>query len=103
MGVGAFDPTALGYVALSSDAKVMAQDMYSGSLVFSGVRDRNRPCESGDASQPDTELAGLVYGLTEVPSLGEVPFYEKPLFWAAVVINVSKTTGITDFPLRSSE
>ena len=40
------------------------------------------------ATQPksDAELAGLVYGLTEVPSVGDVPFYKKPLFWAAVVI-----------------
>ena len=33
----------------------------------------------------DAELAGLVYGLTEVPSVGDVPFYQKPLFWAGVV------------------
>jgi len=35
---------------------------------------------------PDSALTGLVYGLTEVPSVGNVPFYERPLFWAAVVI-----------------
>jgi SSS family solute:Na+ symporter len=34
---------------------------------------------------PDASLTGLVYGLTEVPSIGDVPFYQKPLFWAAVV------------------
>ena len=34
---------------------------------------------------PDSELTGLVYGLTEVPSVGDVPLYQKPLFWAAVV------------------
>jgi SSS family solute:Na+ symporter len=34
---------------------------------------------------PDGELTGLVYGLTEVPSVGNVPLYQKPLFWAAVV------------------
>jgi len=28
----------------------------------------------------------LVYGLTEVPSVGNVPLYERPLFWAAIVI-----------------
>jgi SSS family solute:Na+ symporter len=30
-------------------------------------------------------LTGLVYGLTEVPSIGDVPLYQKPLFWAGVV------------------
>jgi SSS family solute:Na+ symporter len=34
---------------------------------------------------PDAQLKGLVYGLTEVPSIGDVPLYEKPLFWAAIV------------------
>jgi len=34
---------------------------------------------------PDAALKGLVYGLTEVPSIGDIPFYQKPLFWAAVV------------------
>jgi SSS family solute:Na+ symporter len=34
---------------------------------------------------PDSQLSGLVYGLTEVPSIGDVPLYQKPLFWAGVV------------------
>ena len=34
---------------------------------------------------PDSELTGLVYGLTKVPSVGDVPLYQKPLFWAGVV------------------
>jgi solute:Na+ symporter, SSS family len=36
----------------------------------------------------DAELTGLVYGLTEVPSIGDVPLYQKPLFWAGVVVVV---------------
>jgi len=35
--------------------------------------------------KPDAELEGLVYGLTKVPSVGNVPIYQKPLFWAGVV------------------
>jgi SSS family solute:Na+ symporter len=35
--------------------------------------------------RPDSELAGLVYGQTVIPSVGDVPWYQKPLFWAAVV------------------
>jgi hypothetical protein len=26
--------------------------------------------------------------LTEIPSIGDLPFYEKPLFWASVVAAV---------------
>ena len=31
------------------------------------------------------DLAGLVYGETEIPPIANVPIYQKPLFWAAVV------------------
>ena len=34
---------------------------------------------------PDSALTGLVYRLTEVPAVGDVPLCQKPLFWAAVV------------------
>jgi SSS family solute:Na+ symporter len=34
---------------------------------------------------PDAQLTGLVYGLTKIPSVGKVPLYQKPLFWAGVV------------------
>jgi solute:Na+ symporter, SSS family len=33
----------------------------------------------------DAELTGLVMGLTEVPSVGDVPVYQRPVFWAAIV------------------
>jgi SSS family solute:Na+ symporter len=36
----------------------------------------------------DAELTGLVYGLTEIPAVGNVPWYQKPLFWAGVVVVV---------------
>src|ERR1700723_3744758 len=79
------DPTALHYVALSPHAKALAQDMYQGLwsfvvcvMVTVGVSLATKP-------MPESALTGLVYGLTEVPSVGNVPLYEKPLFWAAVV------------------
>jgi SSS family solute:Na+ symporter len=34
---------------------------------------------------PESALAGLVYGQTEIPPIGDVPLYQKPLFWAAIV------------------
>jgi SSS family solute:Na+ symporter len=34
---------------------------------------------------PDSQLTGLVYGQTEIPPLGDVPIYQRPLFWAGVV------------------
>jgi len=79
------DPSALRYVALSPDAKALAQDMYQALwsflvcvIVTVGVSLMTKP-------KPDAELTGLVYGLTEVPSIGDVPLYQKPVFWAIVV------------------
>jgi solute:Na+ symporter, SSS family len=80
------DPTALRYVALSPNAKALAQDMYQALwsflvcvVVTVGVSLVTKP-------KTEAELSGLVYGLTEVPSIGDVPLYQKPLFWAAVVV-----------------
>ena len=35
--------------------------------------------------KPDKELAGLVYGLTALPSESHLPLYKRPIFWAVVV------------------
>ena len=35
-----------------------------------------------------SELNGLVYGVTVIPSMGTVPLYERPLFWAGDVVVV---------------
>ena len=40
---------------------------------------------TGDAVSGLGNDAVLVYGLTEIPAVGEVPWYQKPLFWAGVV------------------
>jgi len=80
------DPAALGYIALSSRAKPMAEDMYRAlwswllcvavTVVVSLV---TKP-------KPVSELAGLVYGATEIPSEGQIPLYRRPAFLAAIVI-----------------
>lgn len=36
--------------------------------------------------KPDAELSNLVYGLTPLPDSGEAAFYQKPTFWAGVVM-----------------
>ena len=33
----------------------------------------------------DAELMGLVYGMTEIPTFGDVPVYKEPILWAVVV------------------
>jgi solute:Na+ symporter, SSS family len=78
------DPGALQYVALSSQAKDMAENMFralwSGLicvLVTVVVSLATKP-------KPQHELAGLVMGCTEIPGEGHLPLYQRPIFWAAV-------------------
>jgi len=82
------DPSALRYVALSADAKVMAQDMYQALWSFIVCVTVTVAVSYATKPKPHAELAGLVYGETEIPAVGDVPLYQKPLFWAAVVVVV---------------
>jgi SSS family solute:Na+ symporter len=82
------DPSALRYVALSPHAKGLAQDMYQALWSFLVCVILTVTVSLLTKPTPDEELTGLVYGLTRVPSVGEVPVYQRPLFWAAVVTAV---------------
>ncbi|HJZ65985.1 MAG TPA: sodium:solute symporter family protein [Candidatus Acidoferrum sp.] len=82
------DPSALRYVALSEHAKALAQDMYQALWSFVVCVLVTFVVSMATKPKPDAELEGLVYGLTKVPSVGNVPIYQKPLFWAGVVTAV---------------
>ena len=82
------DPLALRYVALSPNAKALAQDMYQALWSFLVCVIVTVVVSFATKPKPAAELTGLVYGLTEVPSVGNLPLYKKPIFWAAVVIVV---------------
>jgi solute:Na+ symporter, SSS family len=79
------DPSALRYVALSPHAKGLAQDMYQALWSFITCVLVTVIVSLATKPIPDTQLTGLVYGLTEVPSVGKLPMYQKPIFWAGVV------------------
>ena len=79
------DPSALRHVALSPHAKALAQDMFQALWSFMVCVVVTGVVSLATKPMPDSELTGLVYGLTEVPSVGDLPLYQKPLFWAAVV------------------
>jgi SSS family solute:Na+ symporter len=82
------DPTALRYVALSPDAKGLAQDMYQALWSFLVCVVVTVVVSLATKPRPAAELSGLVYGMTKVPAVGNVAFYQKPLFWAGVVTAV---------------
>jgi len=82
------DPRALALIALSPHAKALAEDMYRalwscliGVLVTVAVSLATRP-------KPDGELAGLVYGLTNVPREGGIQWFRRPAFWALAVLAI---------------
>jgi solute:Na+ symporter, SSS family len=82
------DPSALRYVALSPHAKGLAQDMYQALWSFITCVAVTVVVSLATKPMPEVELNGLVYGLTRVPAVGDVPLYQKPLFWAALVAAV---------------
>jgi len=77
------NPKMLTYIALSPNAKDMAENMYRilwvgliCMIVTVVVSLFTRP-------KPVEELTGLVYGCTELPSEGHLPLWKRPIFWAA--------------------
>src|SRR5438477_10057617 len=82
------DHSALRYVALSVNARDMVENMYRALWSFVVCVTVTVVVSYMTKPKPTAELTGLVYGLTEVPSIGDVPFYEKPIFWAAVVTGI---------------
>src|SRR5437867_398605 len=79
------DHSALRYVALSANARDMAENMYRALwswiicvLVTVVISYMTQP-------KPVSELEGLVYGVTAIPQEAEVPIYHRPVFWAIIV------------------
>jgi SSS family solute:Na+ symporter len=79
-----FNPEALAIIALSTHAKAMAEDMYRALwswlicvIVTVVVSLMTKP-------KPSSELEGLVYGVTTIPSDGTTGIFQKPIFWAGV-------------------
>jgi SSS family solute:Na+ symporter len=80
-----FDPSALHFIAISPHAKDMAENMYRAlwswiicAIVTIVVTYFTKP-------KPESELVGLVYGATKIPSEGHLALYQRPAFWAVVV------------------
>jgi SSS family solute:Na+ symporter len=79
------DADALRYIALSPDAKPMAENLYRALwswlvciVVTVAVSYMTEP-------KTETELKGLVYGATVIPHDGATTLWQKPMFWAIIV------------------
>src|ERR1700712_3477976 len=79
---------ALSHIALSADAKPMAENLYRALwswLICVGV---TVIVSFMTKPTPIAELAGLVYGATPIPDDGATTIWQKPIFWAIIVITV---------------
>jgi SSS family solute:Na+ symporter len=81
-----FDPYALRYVALSPDAKTMAENMYRAlwSVIVTFIV--TFVVSLCTAPRPIAELDGLVYGATLLPREEPVPFYKNEWLWTSLAI-----------------
>jgi SSS family solute:Na+ symporter len=79
------DPSALRHVAFSSDAKDMAENVYRAMWCLIANVVVTVVVSLFTKAKPEHELKGLVYGLTEVASEGQFPFFRRPITWAAAV------------------
>lgn len=78
-------PAWLRYIALSLDAKVMAENLYRALWSLLICLLVTIIVSLFTAPKPKEELAGLVWGYTRFPKAEPVPFWKTPLFWAAGV------------------
>jgi SSS family solute:Na+ symporter len=82
------DPSALAIIALSNNAKALAEDMYRA--LWSCLIDVIVTVLVSLATKPKPvdQLEGLVMGATKIPKEEGSPLLAKPAFWAAVSLIV---------------
>jgi len=79
------DPSALRIVALSSDAKDMAENMYRAMWSWLACVIVTVIVSLMTQPRSEAELEGLVYGATKIPEEAPVVLYKRPGFWAVIV------------------
>jgi SSS family solute:Na+ symporter len=79
------DPGALRYVALSPDAKALAEDMYRALWSWLVCVIVTVVVSYATQPKPVAELEGLVYGVVPLPVEHDDHWYQKPIVWAGVI------------------
>jgi SSS family solute:Na+ symporter len=79
------DPAALRYIALSPQARDMAENMYRALWSWIICVAVTVVVSLATKPKPDSELFGLVYGATKIPSESGLALYRRPIFWAGVI------------------
>jgi SSS family solute:Na+ symporter len=78
-------PSALRYVALSPNAKGMAENMYRALWAWIVCVVVTVVVSLLTTPRPPSQLTGLVYGETQLPVEEHAHWYERPMVWASVV------------------
>ena len=79
-------PSALATVALSPDAKPMAENVFRALWAFTFTVIIVAVVSMLTKPRPESELSGLVYGATVLPKEEPVPLYKSEVFWAVIVV-----------------
>ncbi|MGO9937034.1 MAG: sodium:solute symporter family protein [Terracidiphilus sp.] len=89
------DPAALAHVALSPDAKPMAENVFRALWAFIFTVIVIFIVSMFTKPRPVEELDGLVYGATVLPKEEPVPFYKNEWTWAILVVIIFVALNIT--------
>jgi solute:Na+ symporter, SSS family len=80
------NPSALHYLAMSSDVKNgLAEDIYRALWAWSVCVLVTVVVSYATKPRPVNELEGLVYGVSKLPDEHDDFWYQKPIVWAAIV------------------
>jgi SSS family solute:Na+ symporter len=82
------DHSALRYVALSPDAKDMAENIYRALWSWLVCVAVTVAVSLVTKPRPVSELAGLVYGASPLPEEHDEHWYQRPIVWACTVFVV---------------
>jgi len=88
---------ALSHIALSTDARPMAENLYRALWSWLICVTVTVIVSYATKATPEAQLAGLVYGATPIPDDGATTLWQKPIFWAIVVIVVFFILNIVFF------
>jgi SSS family solute:Na+ symporter len=80
------DHNLVAVFALSPRAQGLAQDMYQALWSCSVCVIVTVAVSLATTPKPDSELTGVVYGVTPIPKEENVPLLQKPIFWAGVAL-----------------
>jgi SSS family solute:Na+ symporter len=82
---------------MSPDAQPMAENLYRALWSWIICVIVTIVVSLFGKQMPDTALSGLVYGVTPIPDDGSTTLWQKPGFWAVVVIVVFFILNIVFF------